>query len=305
MKRFSDLVIRFRVPVIAVTLAVTLALGYFIKDTRVNSDILSYLPKNDPTVLLNEHVGKRFGGTQLAVVALETDDVFTASCLAHVASLTAFRDYVLSRDLYRGRLVSEDGKATLVVARIDEAADQSVVAAKIRRTVERAGIPERVYYAGLPFQLIEINGLVVKDMIRLIPIAALLIVLSLLASFRSIRGVALPLVSVGISTVWVVGVMALLRVPFSLITNVIPVVLMATGSGLPGARPHGQPHPPGSPQRHDNPGRAGRHHRRAGHSGRENQPRPRGARHGGELRVRPAALARGHQRHGQLRRRAS
>ncbi len=277
MKRFSDLVIRFRVPVIAATLAVTLALGYFIKDVRVNSDILSYLPKNDPAVQLNEHVGELFGGTQLAVVALETDDIFTGPSLAHVAGLTAdigaiegvssvtslanvidirkseggldvgrliepgaeprtaeelaaFREYVLSRDLYRGRLVSTDGKATLIVARIDEEADKSGVAAEIRRTVERAGLTERVYYAGLPFQLIEIDALVVKDMMRLIPLAALAIVIALGASFRSIRGVALPLVSVGISTVWVVGAMALLRIPFSLITNVIPVVLMATGS---------------------------------------------------------------------------
>jgi predicted RND superfamily exporter protein len=144
--------------------------------------------------------------------------------------LAAFRDYVLSRDLYRGRLVSADATATLIVARIDEAADKSQVAAQIRRTVQRAGLPERVYYAGLPFQLIEISGLVAKDMIWLIPIAALLIVAALFASFRRIRGVVLPLVSVGISTVWVVGVMALFRVPFSLITNVIPVVLMATGS---------------------------------------------------------------------------
>ena len=88
MNGFSDLVIRFRVPVIAVTLVVTLALGYFIKDVRVNSDILSYLPKNDPAVRLNEHVGDLFGGTQLAVVALETDDIFTGPSLAHVAGLT-------------------------------------------------------------------------------------------------------------------------------------------------------------------------------------------------------------------------
>ena len=277
MKSFSDLVIRFRIPVIAATLAVTLGLGSFIKDTRVNSDILGYLPKNDPAVQLNNHVSELFGGTQLAVIALETGDVFTASCLAHVASLTAdiadvegvasvtsladvidirksdggldvgrlmepgasprtteelaaFRDYVLSRDLYRGRLVSADATATLIVARIDEAADKSQVAAQIRRTVQRAALPERVYYAGLPFQLIEISGLVAKDMIWLIPIAALLIVAALFASFRRLRGVVLPLVSVGISTVWVVGVMALFRVPFSLITNVIPVVLMATGS---------------------------------------------------------------------------
>jgi hypothetical protein len=277
VKRFSDLVIRFRVPVIAATIAVTLALGYFVKDVRINSDILSYLPETDPAVQLNDHVGEVFGGTQLAVVALEADDVFTAASLDHVARLTAdiraldgvasvtsladvidirktsdgldvgrliepgagprtavelaaFRSYVLSRDLYRGRLVSVDGTTTLIVAHIADGADDSSVAADIRRTVEGANLPERVYYAGVPFQLIEISRLMVRDIIYLIPTAVLLIVLTLFASFRSLRGVLLPLVSVGISTVWVIGFMALLRIPFSLVTNVIPVVLMATGS---------------------------------------------------------------------------
>jgi predicted RND superfamily exporter protein len=277
VKRISDLIIRFRVPVIVATIAVTLALGYCIKDVRFNSDILGYLPKTDPAVKLNEHVGEVFGGTQLAVVALETGDVFTAACLDRIARLSAdigaldgvasvtslanvidirktadgldvgrliepgavpqtaeelaaFRAYVLSRDLYRGRLVSVDGTTTLVVARIEEGADKTAAAADIRHAVEGADLTERVYYAGVPFQLAEISRLMVRDMVYLIPAAALLIVLTLFASFRSIRGVLLPLVSVGISAVWVVGVMALLRVSFSLVTNVIPVVLMATGS---------------------------------------------------------------------------
>jgi uncharacterized protein len=277
LKRLSDFIIRLRVPVIAATIVVTLALGYCIKDVRINSNILSYLPKTDPAVRLNDHVGEVFGGTQLAVVALEADDVFTAAFLDHVARLTAdigaldgvasvtsladvidirktadgldvgrliepgagprtaeelaaFRSYVLSRDLYRGRLVSVDGTTTLIVAHIADGADDSSVAADIRRTVEAANLSERVYYAGVPFQLIEISRLMVRDIIYLIPAAALLIVLTLFVSFRSVRGVLLPLVSVGISTVWVVGIMALLRIPFSLVTNVIPVVLMATGS---------------------------------------------------------------------------
>ncbi|MCX7038905.1 MAG: hypothetical protein NT005_07200, partial [Spirochaetes bacterium] len=89
MKSFSDFVIRFRVPIIVATLLVTAVLGFFIKDTTINSDILSYMPKNDPAVKLNAYISERYGGTQLAVVALESDDVFTAESLARVASLTA------------------------------------------------------------------------------------------------------------------------------------------------------------------------------------------------------------------------
>ncbi len=277
MKPFSDFVIRFRVLIIAATLIVTAVLGFFIKDTTINSDILSYMPKNDPAVKLNTYISERYGGTQLAVVALESDDVFTAEGLSRVAALTTtlagidgvlsvtsltdvmdirksvdglevgkliepgtiprtgegmerLREYVLGKDMYRGRLVSADGKATVVVARIEEKADKSRVAKEIRGAVEQMRVPEKVYYAGLPFQLIEIDRLVVDDMIRLIPLAAALIIAALAASFRSVRGVVLPLVAVGISTVWVIGIMALVRVPFSLITNVLPVVLMATGS---------------------------------------------------------------------------
>jgi hypothetical protein len=96
------------------------------------------------------------------VVALETDDVFTTARLDRIARLTAeqlaaFRAYVLSRDLYRSRLVSVDGTTTLVAARIEEDVDKPAVAADIRRTVEGADLPERVYYAGVPFQLAEIS----------------------------------------------------------------------------------------------------------------------------------------------------
>lgn len=277
MKPFSDFVIRFRVPIIVATLLVTAVLGFFITDTKINSDILSYLPRNDLAVKLNAYISERYGGTQLAVVALESDDVFTAEGLARVASLTTtlagidgvlsvtsltdvmdiraaegglevgrlvepetaprtpqemkrLREYVLGKDMYRGRLVSEDGKATVIVARLDEKADKSLAAKEIRRAVEQMRVPEKVYYAGLPFQLIEIDRLVVDDMIRLIPLAAALIIAALAASFRSVRGVVLPLVAVGISTVWVIGIMALARIPFSVVTNVLPVVLMATGS---------------------------------------------------------------------------
>ena len=277
MERFARFVIRFRIPVIAVTAAITLALGYFVKDTRVNSDIMSYLPKNDPTVKLNTYIGEKYAGTQLAVVALETGNVFTRRTIGDIRGLTAafkqidgvqsvtsltdvldikkteeglevgrlidpdsppgteeqlaaLREYALGKDMIRGRLVSADGTATVVVSRLFEGADKARVAKEIRAAVETMKPAGKTYYAGLPFQLIEIDRLVVDDMTRLVPLAALLIVLSLYVSFRSVRGVVLPLVAVGISTIWVLGVMAAFKVAFSVITNVIPVVLMAAGS---------------------------------------------------------------------------
>lgn len=69
-----------------------------------------------------------------------------------------------------------------------------------------------------------------SDLIKLVPLAAFCILLSLYINFRSIRGVLLPLISAGLSSVWTLGIMSLLGISFSVITNVIPVVLLAVGS---------------------------------------------------------------------------
>lgn len=277
MKAFARFVLRFRIPILAATGIVTLALGYFIKDTRINPDILSYLPKKDPVAQVNEYISGKFGGTQLAVVVLETEDVFTAGTIGRIASLTSrfqkirgvqyvtslanvldikktadgmdvgnliepdalprtpeelsrLKAYVMSREFYRGRIVSADGRATIVVCRLQESGDKPKIAREIRGIVAGMELPERVSLAGIPFQITEISAIVLRDLLFLIPIAAVLISLTLFLSFRSLRGVVVPLLSVGISTIWTLGIMSLCRISFSVVSNVIPVVLLSAGS---------------------------------------------------------------------------
>jgi len=73
------------VPVIVLTLLVTLVLGYFLKNLTINSDIFSSLAHDDP--LLTE-VGDKFGGSSLAMVALESDDAFSHANLTRLAEIT-------------------------------------------------------------------------------------------------------------------------------------------------------------------------------------------------------------------------
>jgi predicted RND superfamily exporter protein len=282
-RRLVDLPVRLRVPILAGTLLVTVVLGWFLKDLRINADILSYLPEDDPVARINRYMSDRFGGSQLAIVALEADPgeprgVFTPRTLRTVAgltetlrrlegvqyvtSLTTVPDirsaedwievgrlvdpdrlpgteeelqWVRARALspaeeYRGRLVSADGRATVLLCRLQEEADKAAIGARIRDVVREAGPEERVYFAGLPFQLVEISRLVLRDIRFLIPLAGGLIFLILLASFRSLRGVLLPLLAAALSTLWTLGLMSILGVSFSVVSNVIPVVLLAVGS---------------------------------------------------------------------------
>jgi predicted RND superfamily exporter protein len=69
-----------------------------------------------------------------------------------------------------------------------------------------------------------------RDATRLLLLAALIILVSYLASYRSPRGVILPFLSVLLGTVWTVGFMSMAGFPLSLITIVAPPLILIFGN---------------------------------------------------------------------------
>jgi len=277
MYTFSELVIKYRKTIIFTTILITLFFGYFLKDLTINSDILSYLPQDDPLVVLFNEVGDKFGGNSLAMVALESDDAFSHATLSrideitrqfkgmdeisHVMSLTdildikktdwglevgklidndnipedledlrRLKDYALSKDMYRGNLVSDDGKITVIIARLKEDADKIAIGRQMKEIVEVTRGDEKIYYGGIPFQMVFLTEMIQSDLVRLIPLVILLVMGILFMSFRSLQGVFLPLSCVLMSTVWVLGIMSLLKIPLTIASDAIPVLLVAVGS---------------------------------------------------------------------------
>jgi len=277
MTKFTELVLRFRIPVIIITLVLTVFFSYSLKDLKINSDILSYMPQDDPIVILFNEVGDKFGGNSLAMVALETDDVFNYQTLSrinalterfklldevsHVMSLTdiidikktewglevgklidkynipqdpeelnRLREYTLSKDMYRGSLVSADGKVTLVIARLREGVDKIAIGRRMKKIVAEIPGDERIYYGGIPFQMVFLVDLIRANLKKFLPLVSLLVMLSLYFSFKSFRGVFLPLITVFISSVWALGVMSLMNISLTMASQVVPVLLIAIGS---------------------------------------------------------------------------
>ncbi len=145
-------------------------------------------------------------------------------------SLNALKAYTLSREMYRGAIVSEDATFTAILVKISEGVDKIRVAAEVVETVEKMNLEEKVYYGGMPFALKSLADIILGDMLFLAPITALVIILVLFLSFRSWRGVILPLLTVAISIVWTIGLMGLMGIRISIISDVIPVILLAVGS---------------------------------------------------------------------------
>jgi uncharacterized protein len=129
-----------------------------------------------------------------------------------------------------GNLVSADATATLVVAKILGGANRAEVVTNIRDKLEGISYDQQIYYGGMPVTLLELSKVIIHDIRMIAPIAFVLICLILFAGFRNLRGVALPMISVLIAIVWTMGLISLLGFQITLLTNVVPVILLAVGS---------------------------------------------------------------------------
>jgi predicted RND superfamily exporter protein len=144
--------------------------------------------------------------------------------------LSGLKQYVMSKEMYRGRLISEDGKAALIICRLRQDADEIAIARQMKQVVAENDIGETCYFGGLPPMMREVSNMIINDLMILLPLVTLLIILTLFISFRSLAGVILPVIAVGMSTVWTLGLMSMLNVAVSIVSDIIPVILFAVGS---------------------------------------------------------------------------
>jgi len=144
--------------------------------------------------------------------------------------LESLKKYTLGKDMYSGKIISKDGQYTLLICRIQNDVDKGAVAEKIKKITENIRGDYKVYYNGLPLQMLEISEYITDDLRKLIPIVVVVVILILYFSFRSKRGVILPLLTVILATVWSMGLMGWLGIDLSMISNIMPILLIAIGT---------------------------------------------------------------------------
>jgi len=140
------------------------------------------------------------------------------------------RNNVEANEMYKGTIVSEDATSTLIIFTLKDGANVSAVANAVIAKTEAMHLPEKLYYIGSPMLVTYISELMKNDLINLLPIAFLVIAIILLLAFRSASGVLLPLLTAVIAIIWSLGTMSLLGYKMSMISNNIPIILLAVGS---------------------------------------------------------------------------
>ncbi len=263
--------------IISLVLMGTFFFGSEIRSLKIDADILRSLPDDDPDARLLKKIGKNFGGNNMGVIILETDNIYQTSVLEHIQLLTdtlanidgittvssltniinikggdygieigklvdeyeipespkdfqILRNNILNNEMYKGSIISEDETSTLIIFNLDNNSDVNAIAKNVIQKTEELNLPEKLYYIGSPMLLTYISDLMRDDLTNLLPLAFLVIAFILFLSFRSISGVLLPLLIAIIAIVWSLGSMAFLDIKMSMISNNIPIILLAIGS---------------------------------------------------------------------------
>ncbi len=115
---------------------------------------------------------------------------------------------------------------------VTDAERQQNILNQIRKIVQEEceGTPVQYKLFGDPVVLENSRTFMLSDLTRLIPLVIVVVLLSLYFSFKTLDGTLLPLITVVMATAQTMGLMALLKITFTLVSSVIPVALIAVGS---------------------------------------------------------------------------
>jgi hypothetical protein len=185
---------------------------------NVNSMVSSdYIFAEHGSILVQKLVGEDFTGTS--------------------AEIAVLKQRLLSWDIYRRSLISDDFRATQILIPLSISDEQASRPEIINSFIEIRDIAREmfrpyadVYVTGIPIISATINEAMQSDLLTMIPLVVLLVLFILFMSFRNFFPVLLPLISVLVATVWSMGAMPLVGIKLSVITTVLPVILVAVGS---------------------------------------------------------------------------
>ena len=151
--------------------------------------------------------------------------------------LNTITERLRSLDTYNRSLVSDDLKATQTIIFLNVKQEESgspetiAVCRKVMSIAEEWDFPDSIaYVTGAPVFSEIVNEATGHDLMFLVPIVVIVVAGVLFFSFRRFSGVLLPLLTVIISCIWAIGAMALLQIPLTILSTVLPVILIAVGS---------------------------------------------------------------------------
>ena len=236
MKKFGKLIVKLRIPILilSVLLLIPAAIGYF--NTKVNYDILYYLPGDIDTMKGQDILLDDFGKGAYAMVVVDGMNKKNVSELVkkvekvdHVASVISYNGIVgdgvpaeILPDKFRSYFENDDSRATLFAIFFDDTTSSTETMNAIEEL--RDVTDKQCYIAGMSAVVTDTKSMSEKETPIYVLVAVLLVCVVLAIFMDSFLVPVLFMVSIGMAIVYNLGTNIFLG-EVSYITKALAAVL--------------------------------------------------------------------------------
>lgn len=161
---------------------------------------------------------------------VDTDPLFRPEDRLNLETIQQLRRDVGRRGYDTGVLVSRDGKGAAIIAKVEPGADRYRLLEQTRALIaSESNGKDSVYLSGSALAQAVLGQATARDLARLIPAVIAVLGVMLFLSFRHPVPALLSLTEIGVSLIWMTGLMGLTGQPVFVTTLVLPVVLICVG----------------------------------------------------------------------------
>ncbi|WP_444993872.1 efflux RND transporter permease subunit [Aliikangiella sp. IMCC44359] len=146
------------------------------------------------------------------------------------SALLQLRSDIEDNPLIYGRAVSHDHQSTVIAAKIAKGFDQATVFYGVRKIVDKYFDENEYSIVGDPVISEAIDAGIQSDAIFLVPLALILQLFGFYYSFKSLKGVLVPFSLIIVSILWTVGIMGFAKLPLTVVSTSIPILLAVIAS---------------------------------------------------------------------------
>jgi hypothetical protein len=180
------------------------------------------------------HLTKRLGGVAGIRGVFGVKDAFDFYA-PYVRDEKFILSEITTNPLFRGNVISDDGRTTCLWVifdpDVDSEEERAGILEEVRRILEEeeraSGL--RFHAAGIPVIEHEYVNLTKRDILTFMPLAIAIFLLLLCIYFRNVMGTFLPLATVGMAVLWTVGLMQIFGIPFSILSSIVPNLILIVG----------------------------------------------------------------------------
>ena len=145
--------------------------------------------------------------------------------------LDEIRNYIFKYSIFTNNLISEDGTITSIILEVDESFNDHPGRLKIMKDIENIIDNSNWdwYETGIPVLRTKYVQYMIGDFIKFFPPVTIILLLVLYMMFKSMKIVLLPILTVFISVIWILGLMSLFDFSINIITYIVPTLVMIVG----------------------------------------------------------------------------